>query len=98
MTHTHSQGRKKISIIGAGNIGGELASLIARKELADVVLSTSPRRKACARARRSIWNRTAPSSATTAASPASANYKRHGGLGRGGHHRRRAAQARHVAR
>ncbi|NUO48382.1 MAG: malate dehydrogenase, partial [Polyangiaceae bacterium] len=30
--------RKKISIIGAGNIGGELANLCATKELGDVVL------------------------------------------------------------
>src|ERR1700761_3564559 len=40
-TQTSSKGasrRKKISIIGAGNIGGELASLVARRELGDVVL------------------------------------------------------------
>ena len=30
--------RKKISLIGAGQIGGTLAHLIALKELADVVL------------------------------------------------------------
>ena len=30
--------RKKIALIGAGNIGGELAALCARKELGDVVL------------------------------------------------------------
>jgi malate dehydrogenase len=30
--------RKKISLIGAGQIGGTLAHLIATKELADVVL------------------------------------------------------------
>ena len=30
--------KKKISLIGAGNIGGTLAHLIAIKELADVVL------------------------------------------------------------
>ncbi|MFH0900673.1 MAG: malate dehydrogenase [Pseudomonadota bacterium] len=30
--------RKKIALIGAGNIGGELAAQIARKELGDVVL------------------------------------------------------------
>jgi malate dehydrogenase len=30
--------RKKIAIIGAGNIGGELAALLARRELGDVVL------------------------------------------------------------
>ena len=30
--------RKKISLIGAGNIGGTLAHLIGLKELADVVL------------------------------------------------------------
>jgi malate dehydrogenase len=34
--------RKKISIIGAGNIGGELANLCAQKELGDVVLFDVP--------------------------------------------------------
>lgn len=34
--------RKKISLIGAGNIGGELAALVARKELGDVVLKDIP--------------------------------------------------------
>ena len=34
--------RKKIALIGAGNIGGELAALIARKELGDVVLLDIP--------------------------------------------------------
>jgi malate dehydrogenase len=34
--------RKKIALIGAGNIGGELAALIARKELGDVVLYDIP--------------------------------------------------------
>jgi malate dehydrogenase len=34
--------RKKISLIGAGNIGGELASLAASKELGDVVLFDIP--------------------------------------------------------
>ena len=32
MHHTTS-GRKKIAVIGGGNIGGELAALIARKDL-----------------------------------------------------------------
>ncbi|HJS10264.1 lactate/malate family dehydrogenase, partial [Sphingopyxis sp.] len=31
-------GRKKIALIGAGNIGGTLALLAAQKELGDVVL------------------------------------------------------------
>lgn len=34
--------RKKIALIGAGNIGGELAALCARKELGDVVLYDIP--------------------------------------------------------
>ena len=34
--------RKKIALIGAGNIGGELAALIARKELGDVILFDIP--------------------------------------------------------
>ena len=34
--------RKKIALIGAGNIGGELAALAARKELGDVLLFDIP--------------------------------------------------------
>jgi malate dehydrogenase len=34
--------RKKIALIGAGNIGGELAALCAKKELGDVVLFDIP--------------------------------------------------------
>ena len=34
--------RKKIALIGAGNIGGELAALAARTELGDVVLFDIP--------------------------------------------------------
>ncbi|MFM2152426.1 MAG: hypothetical protein RL199_861 [Pseudomonadota bacterium] len=34
--------RKKIALIGAGNIGGELAALAARKELGDVILKDIP--------------------------------------------------------
>ncbi|HMY57898.1 MAG TPA: malate dehydrogenase, partial [Pseudomonadota bacterium] len=45
MHHTTS-GRKKIAVIGGGNIGGELAALIARKELADVVLLDIPEKDA----------------------------------------------------
>ena len=44
MHHTNS-GRKKIAVIGGGNIGGELAALIARKELADVVLLDIPEKE-----------------------------------------------------
>ena len=36
--------RKKISLIGAGNIGGELAALCAKKQLGDVVLFDIPSR------------------------------------------------------
>jgi malate dehydrogenase len=36
--------RKKIALIGAGNIGGELACLFARKELGDVVLYDIPQK------------------------------------------------------
>lgn len=36
--------RKKISLIGAGNIGGELAALCARKELGDIVLFDIPQK------------------------------------------------------
>jgi malate dehydrogenase len=36
--------RKKIALIGAGNIGGELAALCAKKELGDVVLFDIPQK------------------------------------------------------
>jgi malate dehydrogenase len=36
--------RKKIALIGAGNIGGELAALIAKKQLGDVVLFDIPQK------------------------------------------------------
>ena len=41
--------RKKISLIGAGNIGGELAALIARRELGDVVLFDIPEKEGVAK-------------------------------------------------
>ena len=41
--------RSKIALIGAGNIGGELASLAARKELGDVVLFDIPEKAGLAK-------------------------------------------------
>jgi malate dehydrogenase len=41
--------RKKIALIGAGNIGGELAALCARKQLGDVVLFDIPQKADFAR-------------------------------------------------
>ena len=41
--------RKKIALIGAGNIGGELAILAARKELGDVVLLDIPDKEGVAK-------------------------------------------------
>jgi len=41
--------RKKIALIGAGNIGGELASLVARNELGDVVLFDIPEKEGVAK-------------------------------------------------
>ncbi|HEX2572126.1 MAG TPA: malate dehydrogenase [Polyangia bacterium] len=41
--------RPKIALIGAGNIGGELASLAARKELGDVVLFDIPDKEGLAK-------------------------------------------------
>ncbi|HVY46286.1 MAG TPA: malate dehydrogenase [Minicystis sp.] len=41
--------RKKIALIGAGNIGGELAALCARKQLGDVVLFDIPPKRDFAR-------------------------------------------------
>src|SRR5262245_48946732 len=37
--------RKKIALIGAGNIGGELANLLVEKQLGDVVLYDVPARE-----------------------------------------------------
>src|SRR5688500_17563878 len=41
--------RNKIALIGAGNIGGELAALIARRELGDVVLFDIPDKEGVAK-------------------------------------------------
>jgi malate dehydrogenase len=41
--------RKKIAVIGAGNIGGELAALCCAKELGDVVLLDIPEKESFAR-------------------------------------------------
>src|SRR5438270_13040172 len=41
--------RNKISLIGAGNIGGELAALLARRELGDVVLCDIPEKEGVAK-------------------------------------------------
>ena len=41
--------RKKISLVGAGNIGGELAILAARRELGDVVLLDIPEKEGVAK-------------------------------------------------
>jgi malate dehydrogenase len=42
-------GRKKIALIGAGNIGGELAMLVARRELGDIVLLDIPEKEGVAK-------------------------------------------------
>jgi len=41
--------RKKISVLGAGNIGGEIAALAGRRELADVVLLDIPEKEGVAK-------------------------------------------------
>jgi len=41
--------RKKIGLIGAGNIGGELANLAATKQLGDVVLFDIPQKESFAK-------------------------------------------------
>ena len=41
--------RKKIAVIGAGNIGGEIAMLAGRQELADVVLLDIPEKEGVAK-------------------------------------------------
>jgi malate dehydrogenase len=49
MTDQKTPGRRKIALIGAGNIGGELAALCARKELGDVVLFDIPDKEGLAK-------------------------------------------------
>ena len=91
--------RNKIALIGAGNIGGELAALCARAaSSATSCCSTSPRRRASPRARRSTSSRTAPSSATTRSITGTLELGRLRRRRRRHHHRGRAAQAGHVAR
>src|SRR6202142_2941578 len=41
--------RNKIALIGAGNIGGELAALCARNELGDIVLYDIPEKEGLAK-------------------------------------------------
>jgi len=41
--------RKKVALIGAGNIGGELASLVARRQLGDVILVDIPDKEGVAK-------------------------------------------------
>jgi len=41
--------RKKIALIGAGNIGGELASMVARRELGDAILVDIPDKEGVAK-------------------------------------------------
>src|SRR4051812_20099585 len=48
-TSSTSPKRRKIALIGAGNIGGELAALCARKELGDVVLFDIPEKEGVAK-------------------------------------------------
>jgi malate/lactate dehydrogenase len=60
--------RKKIALIGAGNIGGTLAHLAAQKELGDIVLFDIT--EGIPRARRSICRSAARSKALTPRSPA----------------------------
>ena len=61
--------RRKIALIGAGNIGGTMAHLLVEKELGDVILfdvvAGMPQGKACLRARPSISCRCARSDSTT---------------------------------
>src|SRR5262245_42166579 len=44
-----SMARKKIALIGAGNIGGELANQLVQKQLGDVVLFDIPQKEGLAK-------------------------------------------------
>ena len=85
--------RKKIALIGAGQIGGTLAHLVGMKELGDVVLfdiaEGIPQGKGLDIAE------SAPVDGFDAKYKGAQGICRHRGRRRGHRHRRRAAQAGH---
>jgi malate dehydrogenase len=88
--------RKKIALIGAGQIGGTLAHLAALKELGDIVLfdivDGVPQGKALDLAE------SGPVEGVQRAVAGRERLRRHRGRRRGHRHRRRAAEARHEPR
>ena len=47
--------RKKIALIGGGNIGGVLAETLAYRELGDVVLFDIPEKEGVAKGKATVW-------------------------------------------
>ena len=90
--------RKKIALIGAGNIGGELAALLARKELGDVVLFDIPEKEGVAKGKALDLEQNGAVLGYDAKITGTLQLGRRRRLRRRHRHRGRAAQARHVAR
>ena len=90
--------KKKIGLIGAGNIGGELARLAPTRSSATSCSSTSRRRRTSRRARRSTSSRTSAILGYDAAITGTANWADLAGRRRPHRHRRHPAQAGPVAR
>ena len=90
--------RKKIALIGAGNIGGELAALAARKELGDVLLFDIPEKVGVAQGKALDLEQNGAVLGYDAGIKGTSSWDDIAGVRRGHHHRRRAAQAGHVAR
>ena len=90
--------RNKIALIGAGNIGGELAALCARHELGDVVLFDIPEKEGVAKGKALDLEQNGTILGHDAKITGSSNWADCAGVGRRHHHRGRAAQAGHVAR
>ena len=90
--------RNKIALIGAGNIGGELAALCARHELGDVVLFDIPEKEGVAKGKALDLEQNGAILGLRREGDRHLELGRLRRLRRRDHHRRRAAQAGHVAR
>lgn len=67
--------RKKIALIGAGNIGGELAALAARRELGDVILVDIPDKEGVAKGKALDLSQACALDGVDAAVTGTANYR-----------------------
>ena len=90
--------RKKIALIGAGNIGGELAMLAARRELGDVVLLDIPDKEGVAKGKALDLMQAGAGRRLRRQHHRHLELRRHRRRDGRHRHRRRAAQARHEPR